>query len=160
MHEQTRNTPRLLNEVSSAQISSVVLVLLMILSVTRPPYRHLPIHVLHRARAHVCVSQPASATISILNGSLTPAEAMHRRFAAFPLFSVVLLYFDTHHNVEMRDTPRFQTVRPNRKRRSYASLRSAAFLQHPQHKVNAILRVCASCWLREAARSRRPVSRC
>ncbi len=35
MHEHTRNTRGMLNEVSSAQISSVVLVILMILSVTQ-----------------------------------------------------------------------------------------------------------------------------
>lgn len=40
----------------------------------------------------------------------------------FPLCSEVVLYFDTHHCVKMRKTPRFQTEQPNGIHCSYASL--------------------------------------
>lgn len=89
MHKHTQNTRYILNEVSSAQISSIVLVVLMILSVTRlslTPRNP-------RLCVCVCVSQPASewVCINIYILNRIPAKASCRTpcrwrqtFSSFP----------------------------------------------------------------------------
>lgn len=97
MHKHIRNAHRLLNEVSSAQISCMVLVVLMILSVTQlslslPPYTPCKLCV------RMCVSKCAGTLVfwigALLQLRLRVGGSVRgeKRFTVFPLFSVVLLY--------------------------------------------------------------------
>lgn len=73
MYEYTRNTHKMLNDMSSVQISSMALVVLMILSVTQlsflPP-RYKP------CNPRQCVGHLACMNINFLNRSFIPSKAM------------------------------------------------------------------------------------
>lgn len=107
----------------------MVLVVLMILSVTRSvPYRHHTIHPETQDCASVSVSECAWRLIfwNTAYFQLWPhvGRSIHgdRHFTVFPLCSALMLYFDTHHCVKMREAARLQTEQPNGIRCSYASL--------------------------------------
>lgn len=128
MHE---NTKGVLNEVSSVQISSMLLLHLMILSVTPLSLIGPSLYNL-TTQDCVCMWQSLNVHETCMSdwiGALFLQKphfglqnAENRHFTVFPLRLIVVLYFDPCHCVKKCEAPRLQTEQLSRSCCLYGSL--------------------------------------
>lgn len=107
---------------SSAQIRSTVLVILMILSVTRLFLIATSLYTLQPKCVFVCVSQVSMHDSNIVNSSFIPSQSSLCWMLCTSSQTIYSFPHCTHHCVKMRESPRLKTKPPNEINCSYASL--------------------------------------